>query len=185
MNKEKATSYHIKDETAMYFLTFTVVGWIDIFSRKVYRNLIIDNLDYCRKNKGLELFAYIIMTNHIHLIARAKEGYNLSEIIRDYKKFTSKEIKKLLDDPIESRREWMKVLFARAGEWNKNNVDYQFWKQNNQPIELYSNHIIDQKIDYIHNNPVKAGFVSNPEDYIYSSARNFAGMDYLIEIDEI
>lgn len=185
MNSEKAKSRHIKDENALYFLTFTVVGWIDIFSRKVYRDLIIDNLDYCRKNKGLELYAYVVMTNHIHIVAKAKEGYKLSEIVRDYKKFTSKEIKKLLNDPIESRREWMKILFAKAGEWNSNNVDFQFWKQNNQPIELYSSHVIDQKIDYIHNNPVKAGFVEKPEDYLYSSARFYAGMDYLLEIDRM
>jgi len=185
MNSDKAKSHHIKDENALHFLTFTVVGWVDIFSRKVYRDLIIDNLDYCRKNKGLELYAYVVMTNHIHLVAKAKEGYKLSEIVRDYKKFTSKEIKKLLDDPVESRREWMKILFAKAGEWNSNNVDFQFWKQNNQPIELYSNHVIDQKLDYIHNNPVKAGFVENPEDYLYSSARFYAGMDYLLKIDRM
>jgi REP element-mobilizing transposase RayT len=180
-----ATSYHIKDPSALYFLTLTVIGWVDIFSRKIYRDMIIDNLDYCRKNKGLVLYAYVIMTNHLHIVARAKPGYKLWETIRDFKKFTSKEVKKLLNEPFESRREWMKMLFARAGKWNSNNVDYQFWKQDNHPIELYSNYVIDQKINYIHNNPVKAGFVEKPEDYIYSSARFYSGMDYILEIDRM
>ena len=98
-----ATSYHIKDPSALYFLTLTVIGWVDIFSRKIYRDMIIDNLDYCRKNKGLLLYAYVI----------------------------------------------------------------------------------DQKINYIHNNPVKASFVSKPEDYICSSAGFYSGMNYILEIDRM
>ncbi len=180
-----ATSYHIKDPLALYFMTMTVIGWVDIFSRKIYRDMIIDNLDYCIKNKGLILYSYVIMTNHMHIVARTKEGFKLWETIRDFKKFTSKEVKKLLNEPFESRREWMKMLFERAGKLNSNNVDYQFWKQDNHPIELYSNSVIDQKINYIHNNPVKAGFVDKPEDYIYSSARFYAGMDYILEIDRM
>ncbi len=177
------SSYHIKDESALYFLTFTVVGWIDIFSRRIYRDVLIDSLDYARKKKGLLLHAYVIMTNHIHLLARAKEDYKLSAIVRDFKKFTSKRIYELLDNPEESRREWMKTIFLKAGYLNKDNETFQLWKQDNHPVAVYSDYVINQKMNYIHNNPVKAGFVANPEDWIYSSARNYSSMDYVLEID--
>jgi REP element-mobilizing transposase RayT len=177
------SGYHIKDESASYFLTFTVVGWIDIFSRQVYRDLIIDSFEYARKKKGLLLYAYVIMTNHIHLLAQAKEDYKLSAIVRDFKKFTSKKVYELLDNSEESRREWMKTIFLKAGALNKDNKTFQLWKQDNHPVAVYSDYVINQKIEYIHNNPVKAGFVSNPEDWTYSSARNYSDLDYVLEID--
>ena len=176
------TEYHIRDESALYFLTFTVVGWVDIFSRQIYRDLVIDSFDFARKKKGLLLYAYVIMTNHIHLLAQAKENYKLSAIIRDFKKFTSKRIFELLDGG-ESRREWMKTIFLKAGDMNNDNKTIQLWIQDNHPIPVYSEFVINQKINYIHNNPVKAGFVANPEDWLYSSARNYSDLDNMLEID--
>ncbi len=82
------TSYRIKDETALYYLTFATVGWIDIFTRKRYKDIIVESLQYCQKEKGLELYSWVLMSNHMHLIVKAKEGYQLSAIIRDFKKFT-------------------------------------------------------------------------------------------------
>jgi REP element-mobilizing transposase RayT len=81
------TSYQIRNQEGIYFLTFQVVGWADIFSRKCYRDIIINSLDYSRKNKGLKVYAYVIMTNHVHLVVRSKDG-NLSDIVRDVKKLT-------------------------------------------------------------------------------------------------
>ena len=77
----------------------------------------------------------------------------------------------------------MLSIFKRAGEYNSNNKYFQFWQQDSHPIELYTNAVIDQKLDYIHNNPVEYGYVVNPEDYLYSSARNYAGLDNLLEIE--
>jgi len=178
-------SLHIKAENELHFLTFGIVDWIDIFSNRKFRDCIIDSLKYCRENKGLQLYAYVIMTNHLHLVARSNDDFKLSETIRDFKKFTSKNIYEALVSSFDPRRHWMKKLFLDHGEKNKNNKYIQLWQQHNHPIELFSNKIIDQKIDYIHNNPVKAGFVQNPEDYLYSSARNYAEMESVLEIDFI
>src|ERR1700749_3312340 len=84
--------YAIRDQQATYFLTFTVVGWIDVFSRQTYRDIVIDSFKHCQKTKGLQLHAYVIMSNHVHLIASVKEGFTLSAFIRDCKKFTSNNI---------------------------------------------------------------------------------------------
>jgi REP element-mobilizing transposase RayT len=80
------TSYRIGDQNALHYLTFATVNWIDVFTGKKYRDVLIDSLAYCRKEKGLELYGYVIMSNHVHLIARAKEGFELSNILRDFKK---------------------------------------------------------------------------------------------------
>jgi len=123
------------------------------------------------------------MSNHIHLIAKAKTNFKLQYIIRDIKKFTSKQIiESIRLNDKESRKNWMLAIFKNAGKYNSNNKVYQFWQQNNKPIELYSNKVIDQKVNYIHNNPVKAGIVDFASDFKYSSATNYIGKDGLIDV---
>jgi putative transposase len=156
---------------ALYFLTATVVDWIDIFTRREYKDFIVESLDFCRKEKGLEIYAYVIMTNHIHLVARTKEDGNLGNILRDFKGYTSKQLYKMIEsNPHESRRKWIIELFKRQGEQNHLNKVFQLWQNGNHPIELFSNAVIDQKIDYIHNNPVRSGMVAEAHEYLYSSA---------------
>ena len=116
-----STKYTVKDQNAPHFLTLTIVGWIDIFIRKIYRDIVIESLKYCQKEKGLEIFAHVIMSNHIHLIANARAGYSLSGILRDFKKFTSKKMILSIQEDTESRRNWMLKLFAYAGKSNCNN----------------------------------------------------------------
>jgi REP element-mobilizing transposase RayT len=101
-----STGYQIYNQSGSYFLTLQVVDWIDIFSRKVYRDIILDSLDYCRKNKGLQIWAYVIMTNHIHCILSAENG-NLSDIIRDFKRHTASKILAEIQESPESRKDWM------------------------------------------------------------------------------
>jgi REP element-mobilizing transposase RayT len=101
-----STGYQIYNQSGSYFLTLQVVDWIDIFSRKVYRDIILDSLDYCRKNKGLQIWAYVIMTNHIHCILSAENG-NLSDIIRDFKRHTASNIIAEIQESTESRKDWM------------------------------------------------------------------------------
>ena len=94
--------------------------------------------------------------------------------MRDFKKFTSKQIIKAIQDhPGESRKEWMLKIFAAAGQQNSRNTVYQFWRQDNQPKELYSEKFTNQKLEYIHNNPVEAGIVDKAEEYLCSSARDY------------
>ena len=166
--------YQIKNQNAMHFITPTLVGWIDIFSRKIYKEILVESLQYCIENKGLIVYSYVIMTNHIHLVCAAKSSFALSDIIRDFKKFTSKRIiKEILTNQIESRQEWMLKLFKYYAKFNKNNTTYQLWKRDNHPVELVSNEWISSRINYIHQNPVRAGYVFKPENYVYSSASNY------------
>ena len=177
--------YQIYDQTSLYYLTFQVVKWVDIFTRLSYKEIITDSFTFCRDSKGLELYAYVIMTNHIHLIARAKENYKLSDIIRDFKKFTANKLLDHINQPLESRSDWMLKRFEFAASEHGRNSKYQIWTHENHAIELHSIEFIEQKLNYIHNNPVRVGIVNKPEDYIFSSARNYSGLEGKIEIDSL
>ncbi len=177
-----SVKYKIRDPEALCFLTFSVVGWIDVFTRDRYRQIIVESLNFCVKEKGLVIFSWVLMSNHIHLIAKADHN-NLSNVIRDFKRHTSKTILKSIQEDIESRQEWLLYLFGRAGAKNSNNKHFQFWQQDNHPIELYSNIVIDQKLDYIHNNPVVNGLVKAAEDYVYSSAGDYYGIKGLVDVE--
>jgi REP element-mobilizing transposase RayT len=165
--------YKIRNQSAIHFITFAVVDWVDVFTRKKYRNIVVDSLRYCQQHKGLRLHCWCIMSNHLHLIVSAANN-NLSDVLRDFKTYTSKQIvSSIINNSTESRREWMVEIFGKYGQLNSRNTNYQFWRQDNQPKELYSAEFVAQKINYIHNNPVEAGIVDKPENYIYSSARDY------------
>jgi REP element-mobilizing transposase RayT len=176
--------YKIRDQDKLYFVTFTVIHWLDIFIRREYRDIFLDSLRYCQKNKGLEVCAYVIMSSHVHLIIGRNSEPSLGGIIRDIKKYTAVAIiNAIKQNPQESRRELFVWLFERAGKRYRHNTKYQFWQQHNHPIELNTNEVIQQRLDYIHNNPVEAGIVLSPEDYLYSSALNYAGLpEKLMEV---
>ena len=173
--------FKIYDQSKAYFVTFTVVEWVDVFSRKIYKDIVIDSLKHCQQKKGLNIFAYVIMTNHIHMIVNS-EKEDLSGVIRDMKQFTSNKIIETIQTEPESRREWMLSIFSNAATKHTRNTNYQFWQHESHPLEVFSNNYIKQKVNYIHNNPVKAGIVEKPEDYIYSSARNYADLESVIDI---
>ncbi len=178
------TGYQIKEQDKLHFVTLQVVEWVDIFTRQTYRDIIIENLGYCQKNKGLEIYAWVIMSNHIHLLVKS-EKEELSNILRDFKSYTSKKILEEIDTCNESRKEWMLKIFRDAAFKHKRNSEYQFWTHENHAEYIFSNKFIEQKLDYIHDNPVKAGIVEKPEEYRYSSAKDYAGEKGLLEIEII
>lgn len=175
-------NYKILDQQTPYFITFGIVNWIDVFTRALYRNILVDSINYCIDQKGLVVYAWVIMTNHVHMII-GTDGDKMQDIIRDLKKFTSKKILKAIEEnPKESRREWMLGMFEAAGKKNSNNKKYQFWQQHNHPIALTDNRIIDQKLTYLHNNPVKAEIVIEDYEYKYSSAIDYADGRGLVKV---
>lgn len=177
--------YKIRNKEGIHFITFAVVEWVDVFTRKEYRDILLDSIRYCQKEKGLLIHAWCVMSNHVHLAISTKNN-DTSDILRDFKKYTSKKfIGAIVENERESRREWMLQIFSTAGAVNSRNSTYQFWRQDNQPKELFSKRFTDQKLNYIHNNPVEAGIVEKAEDYLYSSARDyFYGKQCgLLEID--
>ena len=157
-------SYHIGNQNAPFFLTFTVTDWIDVFTRITYKSIIVESLKYCIQNKGLKLYAWCLMTNHIHLICRVEEPLKMSDFIRDFKQFTAKRILEEIEIAFESRKDWMLYRFEYAGKYDNRITKYRFWQDKSHPIELTSNEFIQQKINYIHQNPVRAGFVVNAKD---------------------
>ncbi len=177
--------YKISDQQGMHFVTFTVVGWLDVFIRKSYKDIIVESLNFCIKEKGLKVHCWCLMTSHLHLIISAKESNKLSEIIRDFKKHTAKTIIKEIEKGVESRREWLLWYFIREGKKDKRITKYKFWKEDNHAIYLHPSEtkIIDQKMNYIHQNPVLEGIVDIEEEYLYSSARDYADKKGLVYID--
>jgi len=179
-----STGYQIVDQERPYYLTIQVVEWVDIFTRRNYRDIIVDSLNYCIKNKQLLVYGYVIMSNHVHLIAQSNKG-DLSGTIRDFKSFTSKEILKAIEEGNESRNKWMLSVFKNAAMKHKRNSDYQLWTHENHALEIFSYNFFENKLDYMHANPVRAGLVEKPEEYIYSSAKNYAGENGLIPVETI
>jgi len=177
-----STKYKFRKQDQLYFVSFAVVGWIDLFVRNEYKKIILDSWKYCQLNKGLEIYGWCIMTSHVHMIIGSNKN-KLEDIMRDMKRHTSENLKTAIgSNPQESRREWMMKMMEQAGRANSNNSNFQLWRQDNHPIELYDHKILHQKLDYIHNNPVEARFVEKAEDYLYSSARDYYGMPGLIDI---
>jgi putative transposase len=174
--------YKMHGRECSYFLTLTVVDWINVFANKRYNLTIIDSLKYCQQHKGLEIYGYCLMSNHLHLLASARGIQNLSEILRDFKKFTAKAIIKQIQEGPESRQSWLLDRFEFAGKYLKRIEKYKFWQDGNHPKMLYCPTVFYQKLNYIHMNPVKAMIVDKPEDYLFSSARNYAGRENLLSI---
>jgi REP element-mobilizing transposase RayT len=179
-----AAGYKIRDQQSKYFLTFTVVEWVDVFTRSIYADMIIDSLKYCQEHKGLTIYAWCLMSNHLHLVCSVDESNRLSDVVRDFKKYTSVNIiKAIISNDRESRRDWMLWIFKSAGEQNSRNIKYQFWQQDSHPVECYSNELLETRIRYIHQNPIRAGLVLDEWSYRYSSGIDyFSNQKGLIEV---
>ena len=177
-----STKYKARTIGEAYFITITIVGWIDVFTRLGQKDILINALKHCQKERGLEIYAYCIMSSHIHMLCKASEKEPLSNVMRDFKKYTSKKIiQRILEYP-ESRREWMLAYFKKSCAYLKRKQYYKVWQNGYHAEHIYSNSFIKQKMNYIHNNPVTEKIVAQPEDYVYSSARNYAELDSELEI---
>ena len=158
------------DSDGLYFVSFSVVDWIDVFTRREYQEILVNSITYCQQNKNLKIYCYCIMPSHVHFITYSEKG-ELSDILRDFKSYTAKQVIKAIDENLrESRREWMINKFEYNGKISSQKQKMQFWKHDNHPFFLYSNKLIQQKVDYIHYNPVEAGFVNSPQEWRLSSA---------------
>ena len=137
----------------LYFVSFSVVYWLDVFIRDEYREIMIESLRYNQANKGLEIYSWCLMTSHAHLII-GSSGEKMEVILQGLKSVTSRKIKEAIScNSGESRREWLLWMMERAGKLNKHNGSFQFWQEGNHPIELYDNKIMKQKLEYVHKNP--------------------------------
>ena len=155
--------FKVREPYRPHFITNTVVHWIPVFVRDDYFRLLSDSFGYCAENKGLRIHAYVVMPNHFHAVCSQADGH-LSEVIRDLKKHTSKRIAEMLEQ--DGRRLWLTSMRRAAG----NTGGVKVWDEAFHPEQVHSRPFAEQKIRYLHDNPVRAGFVSDPCEWKCSSA---------------
>ena len=177
--------YKFHNPDGIYFINLTITDWVDLFTKPEYSNIVLNSLKFCQENKGLVLHAWCIMPSHLHLIVSRNGNKSLSEIIRDFKRFTSIEIVKNINKSNDSRKNWMIDRFKVSAEKIKRVQHFKVWQDGNHPVEFDSNELLDQRLEYTHQNPVKSFFVWEAEDYVYSSAIDYAGEKGLLDIDPI
>ena len=160
-----------------HFLTCTVVNWIPIFSQPKFTQIILDSFDFLCREQRLALHAYVIMENHLHLIASSE---NLSKEIANFKSFTARSI---VDRLKTDKAEYLLKQLKFHKRLHKNTQDYQFWQEGSHPQAITSEDMFLQKLEYIHNNPVRRGYVDEPAHWRYSSCRNYMGRSGILKVD--
>jgi REP element-mobilizing transposase RayT len=161
--------FKVKDQEENYFITMTIVDWIDLFTRDRYIHLLEDSMNYCIEQKGLVVYVYVIMPSHVHMIIGSKKlGINI--IIRDLKKFTSKAFIGAIKEPGESRSEWLLDIFSLHAKKSKRHTNFKVWKDGFHPKIMDRTTKLEAAFNYIHYNPIEAGYVKNEQDWIHSSA---------------
>jgi REP element-mobilizing transposase RayT len=168
--------YIFTDHTAPHFLTFTVLNWLAVFTRPDTVHIILDALTWRQHNRNVKVYGYVILENHMHCILQAPD---LSQQVHDFKAFTAKEILRHLEEQHAERLLSLFKLFKKA---HKTDAQYQFWEEGSHPQLVQNEEMMRQKLEYIHWNPVKRGYVDDPAHWRYSSARNYDGMEGLIPI---
>ena len=174
--------YNIRKDKS-YFMTMTVVDWIDLFTHVNHKQLLIDSLKFCQDKKGLNIFGWCLMPSHLHILANTTEPFQLDDVVRDFKKFTSKALIDQIANEPESRREWLLERFKFAAKIHSKNKDFKVWRDKNHAIEIFSEKVTWQKLNYIHRNPVVDKIVYNEQDYLFSSARNYYGLPHVLNVD--
>ena len=166
-------SYRVfTDKNYAYFVTWAVVNWLPLFAEPAYRQIILDSLNYLRANKHTQLNAFVVMSSHVHVILWPEDGINLSDVIRDFKRFTSKEISREAE---QQGSEYFIKIFSDARLVNRAQSisQYQVWQEGSHPEAIFTEKFAKQKVDYIHLNSIRAGMVKTAEEWPYSSARAY------------
>ncbi|WP_428236372.1 REP-associated tyrosine transposase [Gracilimonas sp.] len=155
--------YKILDERYPYFITSSIVNGYNLLSEKRFRDILLDGLNFLSRERRIKLYAYVIMSNHIHFISKGK---NLSKCIAGFKSFTARQI---IDSMIEDGNKYWLNRLKEARVNNRTDREYQLWTEGFHPKQIFSDEVMEQKLDYIHYNPVKAGLVRRESDWRYSS----------------
>ena len=168
--------YRVLHDQYPHFMTATINNWLPIFTRPETMNIVLDSWRFLQQNSHFEIFGYVILENHLHLVARSED---LSRDVQRFKSYTAKEILAYLQAENATRLLRQLELFKRP---HKMESTYQVWEEGSHPQIISSEAVLRQKLEYIHQNPVKRGYVDLPEHWRYSSARNYAGQEGLIDI---
>lgn len=169
-----SSKYKFTDKKAAYFVTTTTVQWIDVFTGNINRYILLDSFRFCQKNQGLQIHAWVLMPNHFHMICSFVNNNEPGMVLKNIKSFTViKIIDPIINNPQESRKEFMLDVFEKNGKANKSNYHFQFWQHENHPALLDINKMLEHRLTYLHQNPVRSGYVLLPEHWLYSSAIDY------------
>ncbi len=168
--------YKITTETSPHFLTLTVNHWLPVFTRPATTQIIYSAWQQLQQESSFRLYAFVILENHLHFIAQSD---NLS---RDLKYFKGRTARYILDYLIQNRVDFLLKQLAYRKNSYKRQSRYQFWQEGSHPQLIETMQVLRQKVDYIHYNPVKRGYIALPEHWLYSSARAYLGLDSGISI---
>jgi REP element-mobilizing transposase RayT len=168
--------YRFGENEYAYFLTCTIVGWLPIFTRPETVQIVYDSWHFLQQSGRLTVYGYVILENHLHMIASSPQ---ISKEIGDFKSFTARQIV----DHLEARKvktllKWLRLLKAQ----HKPDRDYQVWQEGSHPEQIEDEPMMRQKLEYVHLNPVKRGYVDEPTHWRHSSARNYAGLPGLFPV---
>lgn len=169
--------YLITEPDQPHFLTCTVMEWLPVFSRPEAVAILLDSWRHMREHEGLQLYGYVVMENHLHFVAQADR---LDNCLARFKSFTANQLIKLLESQ-GAEAMLTRLRFSRRA--HKGDREYQFWQEGSHAEMILGEEMLRQKLEYIHTNPVRRGYVDRAEEWRYSSARNYAGETGLIEID--
>lgn len=167
--------YRIYDPQQPHFFTCTILHWIPVFTRPATVEIVLNSLRYLQED-GLSVYAWVILENHLHLIAQSKQ---IGEDIARFKSFTARELIKHLEQQKVTR---LLEQFSYYKKLHKHDRKYQVWQEGSHPQQIQNSMMMNQKVEYIHQNPVKRGYVDQAEHWCYSSARHYAGLPSLLEI---
>ncbi len=168
--------YKFYEPEYAYFLTCSVVGWTPLFSRPEIADIVLESWRFLQRERGLELYAYVIMEDHLHMVARSAE---LSKDIKDFKSYTARQIVEALR---KRRAGWALQRLQQLKAQYKKESRFQVWQEGTHPEQIQGMAMMRQKVEYLHNNPLRRGYVDRPEHWRYSSARDYLGQKGLIEV---
>lgn len=170
------TRYRIYETEYPYFMTCTIVGWLPVFTRREAVDIVFDSWNFLQRERQLKLFGYVILENHLHLIASAPD---LATVMKNFKSYTARQLLDLLNR--NSAKTLLHQLRAHKLK-HKKNSEFQVWQEGNQPKQIQNDEMMWQKLAYIHDNPVKRGYVDDPLHWRYSSARVYARQPGPVEV---
>jgi putative transposase len=186
INKNKNEEQQLHQQDCSY-LTFNVVDWIDVFIRPTYKQIVVEALNFCIETKKFTVYAWCLMTNHLHILARANNGSGLSMIEKEFKRYTTNKVLECIDMEPDVRRRWMLQRFENFSMSLKKIEKFQLWQSCTNPsyIDFKQVYKLQERVLYIHENPVRDGFVASPEHYLYSSAGDYTGKPGLVKVSPI
>jgi REP element-mobilizing transposase RayT len=176
-----------EEKEACTFITFQTVDWVDVFVRPVYKQVVVHTLNHFIESKGLIVYAWCLMTHHLHLLMQAKPGSVIAELEKEYKSFTTTKILEAIDTEPEIRKDWMMSRFENFGTMLGLMKKYHVWQNCSHPlyIEMRKKDILLEHFEYIHQNPVREKIVDLAGEYLYSSARDYSGIKGLVNITKL